>query len=370
MKTVLLVFGTRPEVIKMLPVILKLKKHNDRIRLICCATGQHKSLVEQILSSFHISVDCDLEIMKKDQTLTHITAECITRLEMVYKEYNPDIVMVQGDTSSAFAAGLAAYYAKIPVWHIEAGLRTYDPFQPYPEEINRRMLSVLSDFHFAPTELSRQNLLNEGIPESKIQITGNTVIDMLYIVLKMSAVDIRKFAGLSNRNSKIILVTAHRRENIGKPLENIYKAIKHIAELFNDTDILFPVHPNPNVREKAYQYLSGMPNIFMVDPLDYFTFVYAMKESYIILTDSGGVQEEAPSLGKPVLVLRNKTERPEAVNAGTVKIVGDDCKTIVNSVSRLLTDKNEYNKMANAVNPYGDGKASGRIVKKILENLK
>ncbi len=364
MLKILTVFGTRPEAIKMAPVINVLKKNND-IRTINIVTGQHKQMVETFLKYFNIDPDFDLDIMKERQSLVDITTRAMIKLDPILKEEKPDMVLVQGDTTTAFIAALTAFYNKIEIGHVEAGLRSWDKYQPFPEEINRKLIGETADLHFAPTKTSKENLLKEGVPENDIYVTGNTVIDTLFEVVKFpEPLSVKSFP------EGLILITAHRRENWGEPLRNITLALKKLALAFEDRTFVYPVHLNPVVRDVVFKELSGLHNFILTEPKDYIEFSHLIKKSSIVITDSGGVQEEAPSFGKPVLVLRNTTERPEAVEAGTVKLVGTDPDVIFNEAHRLLSDKSYYNKMANAVNPYGDGKASSRIVNNILNHFK
>ncbi len=362
---VMTVFGTRPEAIKMAPLVHELERH-DEIQSIVCVTAQHRQMLDQVLDIFKIKPDYDLNIMKQRQTLTTITTGALEGLDNVIKEAKPDIVLVHGDTTTSFVGALAAFYNKVPVGHVEAGLRTFDKYSPFPEEMNRNLTGRIAEMHFAPTKSNKQNLLRENIPEKDIFITGNTVIDAMKTTVK----DDFKFGdGLEKADfsgKRVILVTAHRRENLGQPLRNICNALKRIANDFPDVQIVYPVHLNPAVREVANEILGNNPSVLLIDPVDVNELHNAMHRSYMIMTDSGGLQEEAPSLGKPVLVLRNETERPEAIEAGTVKLAGIDEDVIYNMAHTLLTDKEEYNKMANAVNPYGDGKASERIADAIL----
>lgn len=363
---VLTVFGTRPEAIKMAPLV-KLLESEPRINAKVCVTAQHREMLDQVLELFEIKPDFDLNIMKPGQTLSGITSEILTRIEGVLKEFRPDVVLVHGDTSTTFATTLAAYYQKISVGHVEAGLRTGNLYSPWPEEANRKLTGTLTRLHFSPTEISRQNLLAENIDDNTIHVTGNTVIDALMMVQKKIGDD----ATLSHRlaehfpflrkDARLILITGHRRENFGSGFENICNAIAELAAQYPEADFVYPVHLNPNVQEPVNRILQGKANVYLVEPLDYLPFVYLMARSYLILSDSGGVQEEAPSLGKPVLVTRDTTERPEAVTAGTVKLVGTDQAVIVAEARRLLDDPAAYNAMAHAANPYGDGKAAQRI---------
>lgn len=361
---VMTVFGTRPEAIKMAPLVKELEK-NDKIESIVCVTAQHRQMLDQVLTIFDIKPDYDLDIMKDRQTLISITTNVLQGLDGVLKEAKPDIVLVHGDTSTTFVGALAAFYNQIPVGHVEAGLRTYDKYSPFPEEMNRCLTGRIADLHFSPTISNRNNLIKEAIEDKDIFITGNTVIDALKTTVSkdyklcssMDDVDFSK---------RVILVTAHRRENLGEPLENICRALKRIVTEFEDVELVYPVHLNPVVRETVNKYLAGMDRVHLIDPIDVRDMHNAMDRSYMIMTDSGGLQEEAPSLGKPVLVLRNETERPEAVEAGTVKVAGVNEEVIYNMAKKLLTDENEYNSMAHAVNPYGDGEASRRTVEAIL----
>ncbi|MGD9489365.1 MAG: non-hydrolyzing UDP-N-acetylglucosamine 2-epimerase [Calditrichaceae bacterium] len=368
-KKIMFIFGTRPEAIKMAPVIKKFSNKPD-IKPIVVVTAQHREMLDQVLNIFNIKPDYDLGIMKNNQSLEDITILALRELSEIIRSEKPSIILVQGDTTTTFVGALAALYNKIPIGHIEAGLRTFDKFQPYPEEINRKLTTVLADIHFPPTKKAAENLRNEGIPDELISITGNTVIDTLLEVVdrKFEFTDPLKSI-LSQNNNRVILVTAHRRESFGEPLANILSALSEIAEKAPDVQILFPVHPNPNIKNAVYRQIGSNSRIHLINPLDYESFVHLMNKSYLIITDSGGVQEEAPSLGKPVLVLRNKTERPEAVEAGTVKLVGSDYDVIVSESMKLLSDTEAYNSMARAINPYGDGKASERIYKIITERF-
>ena len=361
---VLSIFGTRPEAIKMAPVVKELEKHSDKIESIVCVTGQHREMLDQVLSLFEIKPQIDLNLMEPNQTLASLTAKAITSLTDVIVSVEPNVVLVQGDTTTAMVASLASFYQKVPVGHIEAGLRTYDRYSPFPEEINRRLISVLATYNFAPTQIAVDALLAEGFPEESIFLTGNTVIDALLMTIKKNYEFDIGFPLLSN---KLILVTAHRRENFGKPFENICVALREIARRNPEVEIVYSVHLNPNVRNTVYSLLSNQERIYLLEPVEYGKFVHLMNRSYIILTDSGGIQEEAPALGKPVLVLRCETERPEAVEAGAVKIVGTDTQTIISETERLLYDKEEYSRMSKAISPYGDGHAAERIVNIILE---
>lgn len=365
---VLSVFGTRPEAIKMAPIIKELEKHPDRIVSRVCVTAQHREMLDQVLSLFEIVPDYDLDLMQSGQTLSGLTARIFTELDPVVSREKPDWVLVQGDTTTVMATSLVAFYHQVKVGHVEAGLRTGNKSQPFPEEINRRMASVVADLHFAATETARNNLLREGISPGIIRVTGNPVIDALRIVSDAAYDIARSPLAKIPWDKRIILVTAHRRENFGKPLERICAALREIAMQYPDTAYLvYPVHLNPNVQGLVNTMLSDIPNISLLPPLDYLSFVQVMKRSYLVLTDSGGIQEEAPGLGKPVLVLREITERPEAVDAGTVRILGTEQAQIVRGVQSLLDHRAEYERMAHAVNPYGDGQAARRIVKAILD---
>jgi len=367
---VLTIFGTRPEAIKLAPVIKELEKNPEIVSRIC-VTAQHRQMLDQVLQLFEINPDFDLDLMREDQSLFDITASILQNLEEVLKEERPDIVLVHGDTTTAFVASLAAYYFKIKIGHVEAGLRTYDKYNPFPEEINRRLVDVLCDLWFSPTKNAKQNLLREGAPDDKIFVTGNTVIDALLWVTKHQASPAvqegmkrqlyDKF-DVSLDARRVILVTGHRRESFGEGFENICQGLKKIAEHNPDIQIIYPVHLNPSVRGPVFRILGDTTNVHLIEPLDYALFVFLMNRAYIILTDSGGIQEEAPSLGKPVLVMREKTERPEAIEAGTAKLIGTDCERIFTETQQLLDDQVEYEKMARATNPFGDGNAAERIV--------
>lgn len=374
MKKVMLVFGTRPEAIKMAPLVKAFQKRNSEFEPIVCVTGQHREMLDQVLHIFDIKPDYDLNIMKKGQDLYDVTTRVLVGMRDVLKESQPDIVLVHGDTTTSTAAALAAFYQHIPVGHVEAGLRTHDIYSPWPEEMNRQITGRISTFHFAPTSLSKQNLLDEGVKEENIVITGNTVIDALYMVvnkiknsqeLNFELESLLSSSGYNvNHSKKIVLITGHRRENFGDGFISICEAIKKIAEKYPNVDFVYPMHLNPNVRKPINEVFgaSKKDNIFFIEPLEYLSFVYLMEKSTIVLTDSGGIQEEAPGLGKPVLVMRETTERPEALKAGTVKLVGTDKKKIVEELSILLDDEDYYDTMSKAINPYGDGKASDRII--------
>ena len=365
---VMTIFGTRPEAIKMAPLVKELEKHSDKIESVVCVTAQHRQMLDQVLEIFDIKPDYDLNIMKERQTLMSITTTGLEGLDSVMKESKPDIVLVHGDTTTSFIGGLAAFYNQIAVGHVEAGLRTYDKYSPYPEEINRQLTGVIADMHFSPTEKNKSNLLKENVSEDAIYITGNTVIDALKTTVRADyEFKDETLAGMDWDNKKVIVMTAHRRENLGEPLKNICRAVKRVVDKFDDVEVVYPVHLNPAVREVAYDILGSHDRIKLIEPVNADELHNAISRGYMVMTDSGGLQEEAPSLGKPVLVLRNETERPEAVEAGTVKIAGVDEKVIFNMACELISDKDAYNKMAKAVNPYGDGHASERIVKAIID---
>ena len=359
---VMMVFGTRPEAIKMAPLALELKKHDD-IETVVCVTAQHREMLDQVLEIFDITPDFDLDIMKERQTLVGITCRVLEGLDGILKEQKPDIVLVHGDTSTSFVAALAAFYNQVPVGHVEAGLRTFDKYSPFPEEMNRNLTGRITDIHFSPTDNNKQNLLNEAISADKIYVTGNTVIDALKTTVRDTYVfEDETLKNVDFENKRVITVTAHRRENLGEPLENICNAIKNIVLANDDVEVVYPVHMNPAVRETVNSIMGGVEGIHLIEPLSVNELHNLMARSYMIMTDSGGIQEEAPALAKPVLVLRRETERPEAVAAGTVKIAGTDRETIEKLATELLTSKAEYDKMAHAANPYGDGRASERIV--------
>lgn len=378
----MLVFGTRPEAIKMAPLVKAFQAKNDEFETIVCVTGQHREMLDQVLHLFDIKPDFDLNIMKQGQDLYDITSRVLLGMRDVFKVCKPDILFVHGDTTTSTAAALAGFYQQIPVAHVEAGLRTNDIYSPWPEEMNRQITGRIATYNLSPTQLSRQNLLKENVDENKITVTGNTVIDALHWVtakiksdkklddnlsldLKSKGYDTKRLIG----NRRLILITGHRRENFGDGFLHICHAIQDLAKKFPEVDFVYPMHLNPNVRKPIHQVfgkdLNNLGNIFFIEPLEYLPFVFLMEKSDIVLTDSGGIQEEAPGLGKPVLVMRNTTERPEAVDAGTVKLVGTDYDAIVDNVSKLLTDRNLYNKMSKATNPYGDGKACERIIRYI-----
>ena len=361
---ILVVFGTRPEAIKLAPLIRELQSNPVRFRTSVCVTTQHRSMLNQVLTTFEIIPDYNLNVMQDGQDLFQVTTRCLERLRTVLERERPDWVLVQGDTTTTFVAALAACYMGIRIGHVEAGLRTGDKSQPFPEEMNRRLTSHLCDLHFAPTPRSKQNLLHEGIPEQSIHITGNTGIDALFYVRERCASALPSIPGLQNWRGErpMVLVTCHRRESFGEGFERVCQALRQIA-LRGDVDLIYPVHLNPNVQQPVKNILGDLPNVFLIDPLDYVPFIALMDRAFLILTDSGGIQEEAPSLGKPVLVMREVTERPETVEAGTAKLVGTDREKIVAETARLLEDRSEYARMSRRHNPYGDGQASGRIVR-------
>jgi len=381
MKKIMLVFGTRPEAIKMAPLVKEFQKYPEQFQTIVCVSGQHREMLDQVLHLFDIKPDFDLNIMKQGQDLYDVTARVLVGMRDVLTEVHPDLVLVHGDTTTSTVSALAAFYQQIPVGHVEAGLRTHNIYSPWPEEMNRLITSRIATYNFAPTMLSKQNLLDEGIAQTKIIVTGNTVIDALYLVLdkmksnknlsselsldlKRSGYDVERLIG----NKRLVLITGHRRENFGDNFINICSAIKTLTEKYPEVDFVYPMHLNPNVRKPIHKVFgeNTLPNMFFIEPLDYLPFVYLMEKSNIVLTDSGGIQEEAPGLGKPVLVMRDTTERPEALDAGTVKLVGTDYDKIVLEVSLLLDDAVYYNQMSNAVNPYGDGLACQKIIEVLL----
>lgn len=382
MKKIMLVFGTRPEAIKMAPLVKEFQKHPDTFQTIVCVTGQHREMLDQVLNIFDIRPDFDLNIMKQGQDLYDVTARVLTGMRDVLREAQPDVVLVHGDTTTSTAAALAAFYQQIPVGHVEAGLRTHNILSPWPEEMNRQITGRIASYHFAPTALSRQNLLQENVDDANITVTGNTVIDALYWVvdrikndpsldaeleevLRRAGYDVNRLAD----GRPLVLITGHRRENFGDGFINMCTAIKQLTERYPNVDFVYPMHLNPNVRRPIHEVfgddLSNLGNMYFIEPLEYLSFVYLMEKSTIVLTDSGGIQEEAPGLGKPVLVMRDTTERPEALEAGTVKLVGTDREKIINEVSTLLDDAAAYARMSQAVNPYGDGLACSRIVERL-----
>lgn len=364
---VLTVFGTRPEAIKMAPLVKELEKQPEVFESIVCVTAQHRQMLDQVLNLFDIKPDFDLDIMKPNQDLWTITSDVLLLMKKVFEESKPDIVLVHGDTTTSMAAALSAFYARIPVGHVEAGLRTFDKHYPFPEEINRVFADAVCTYHFAPTETSVENLVKSAIPNTHIYQTGNTVIDALLHTVENNKTDL-SYIGL-NPELKTILLTSHRRENFGEPIQNICKAVLELVEKNKDIQVVYPVHLNPNVQKPVRELLEGKDRIHLIDPMEYAPFSSLMKESHLIMTDSGGVQEEAPSLGKPVLVLRSTTERPEAVDYGTVKLVGTDKEKIVAEVQNLLDNPDEYKKMSESINPYGDGLASQRIVDILKKEL-
>ena len=360
---VMTVFGTRPDAIKMSPVVLELQRFPDKVTVVVAVTGQHRELLQQVLDVFRIKPEYNLDIMRAKQSLAEITTRSLEGLERIVLKERPDIVLAQGDTTTTFAAGLAAFYNKVAVGHVEAGLRTDNRYDPFPEEINRRLITVLADLHFAPTPAARKNLLAEDVPASKIFVTGNTIIDALLSVAGSASGELHDptLSNVGSDGRRMILVTAHRRENWGEPMASICSAIKSIVEAFPDTEIVFAVHKNPIVRDVVFRELRGTERIHLIEPPDYVPFVHLLKKAHLILTDSGGVQEEAPALGKPVLVMRKTTERPEGVEAGTAMLTGTGADDIFQAAAKLLTDPDAYNNMARAMNPYGDGHASVRI---------
>ncbi len=372
-KKILIVFGTRPEGIKMSPLVQEFKNFPDKFETKVCVTAQHREMLDQVLEIFEIKPDFDLNIMKKNQDLYDVTSKVILKMRKILREFAPDLVMVHGDTTTTFSTSLASYYQRIDVAHVEAGLRTNKIYSPFPEEINRKLTGSIAKYHFAPTEISKENLLKENVKSENIFITGNTVIDALYLALKKInknsklEKNILRFFDENLKNfsfdkDKFILVTGHRRENFGEGFINLCEAIKEIALKYKNFHIIYPVHLNPKVQKPVYEILSGLKNVHLINPLEYLQFIYLMNKSYLLLTDSGGVQEEAPSLGKPVLLMRDSTERPEALKAGTVKLLGTNKNKIIFEVSKLIDDKEHYEKMAKSHNPYGDGNACKKIV--------
>lgn len=362
-KKIVVVFGTRPEAIKMCPLANELKARPDDFETIVCVTGQHREMLDQVLEVFNVVPEYDLSIMKPDQTLFDVTSEVLLSIKAVLEKEEPDVVLVHGDTTTSFAAALAAFYLQIPLGHVEAGLRTHNMYSPWPEEFNRQAVDLICEYYFAPTEKSKQNLLAEGKPREKIYVTGNTGIDALKTTVRDNYIHPElEWAS----DARLILITAHRRENLGEPMHNMFRAIRRVMEEYPDTKAIYPIHMNPRVREAAHTELDGFERLHIIDPLEVIDFHNFMARSYLILTDSGGIQEEAPSLGKPVLVMRDTTERPEGVEAGTLKLVGTDEEAIYQEFSRLLTDAQEYKFMSQASNPYGDGCASGRIARVLV----
>lgn len=372
MRTILVVFGTRPEAIKMCPLVKEFQKYPDVFETVVCVTGQHREMLDQVLDIFSVKPDYDLNIMKQGQDLYDVTARVLTGMRDVLDAVKPDVVLVHGDTTTSMAAAMAAFYRQIPVGHVEAGLRTHNLYSPWPEEMNRQVTGRIAEYDFAPTPLSRQNLLDEGVPEERITVTGNTVIDALHwvvenVLAKGYQPKDPSVAALLQDDKRKVLITGHRRENFGEGFINMCTAIRDLARKYPEVDFVYPMHLNPNVRKPIREVFGDHPaeNLHFIEPLDYLDFVYLMSRSYIVLTDSGGIQEEAPGLGKPVLVMRDTTERPEALEAGTVKLVGTDYDRIVSEVSSLLENPAAYDAMSHAVNPYGDGKACPRIVEKL-----
>ncbi len=364
---VMAVFGTRPEAIKMAPVVLELKKHPEEIETIVAVTAQHREMLDQVLDLFGIVPDYDLDIMAQGQTLFDITSKAMLGLNTVLTEAKPDIILVHGDTTTTFAGALAAFYHQIKVGHVEAGLRTHNKYSPYPEEMNRKLTGAIADLHFAPTSTAEGNLAKESITGMNVFVTGNTVIDALLATVNKDYVfDHPVLQNIDYEGSKVILVTTHRRENLGEPMRHVYQALAQLIADYPDAQIVFPMHKNPRVREVVAEELGGMERVHLIDPLDYEPFANLLARAYLVLTDSGGIQEEAPALGKPVLVLRDTTERPEAIEAGTVKLIGTDKQRVYDEASLLLSNREEYAKMAEACNPYGDGHASERIVQALL----
>lgn len=368
-------FGTRPEAIKMLPVYLELKKFSEYFDVQICLTGQHRSMLDQVMSFFNVSAEFDLNLMKTNQTLAGLSAAVLEGFNNILVDEQPDLVLVHGDTTTSTLTALASFYNKVKVGHVEAGLRTFNKYSPFPEELNRQITGRLVDYHFAPTDFAKQNLLKEGIDEKNICVTGNTVIDALHLTVNMLTdkksfdPEIDSIKNIIDPLKKLVLVTGHRRENFGNGFLNICEALKQIVTLNQDVQVIYPVHLNPNVKGPVHDILGSIPNIRLIEPVNYPAFVFLMNASYLILTDSGGVQEEGPSLDKPVLVMRNNTERPEAVITGAVKLVGTDVEKIVSSVSDLLLSKANYALMAGAINPYGDGKSAQRIAQYLIANL-
>lgn len=366
----MIVFGTRPEAIKLAPIIMELRRNPKRFDCVTCVTAQHRHMLDQVLQIFSIRPHYDLNIMEGNQSLFDISSKALLGLKQILEKEKPDLVMVQGDTTTTFIASLSSFYLQIPIAHVEAGLRTNNKYSPFPEELNRRLTSHLADLHFAPTKVAKENLLKEGVDENRIFVTGNTVVDALLLILKKLGNKKVRIEGLGNidvSEEEIILVTGHRRESFGSGFRKICTAIKHIAKAHPGVRIVYPVHLNPNVQKPVCETLGSLPNVHLIKPIDYASFIYLMSSSQLILTDSGGIQEEAPSFGKPVLVMREVTERPEGVEEGTVKLVGTDKAKIVKEIQILLKNRHEYEKMAKRINPYGDGKASNRI-RVVLEN--
>lgn len=367
---VMTVFGTRPEAIKMCPLVLEMRKHPDEIEPLVAVTAQHREMLDQVLHLFGITPDYDLNIMSAGQTLYDVTEKALRGLQKVLEEAKPDLVLVHGDTTTTFAGALAAFYAQIPVGHVEAGLRTGNKYSPFPEEMNRKLTGALADYHFAPTATSKANLLRENVPESKITVTGNTVIDALKTTVKPDyRFDDDNLHEVLDSGKRLILMTTHRRENLGEPMRHVYKALCEVLRTHDDVEAIFPVHKNPKVRQIVNEELGHLPQVHLIEPLDYQPFANLMARVDVVLTDSGGIQEEAPALGKPVLVLRDTTERPEAVTAGTVKLIGTAYEDVLHETNLLLDNPEHYRAMAEAVNPYGDGEACARIVNRILREF-
>ena len=367
---VMTVFGTRPEAIKMCPLVLEMRKHPDEIEPLVAVTAQHREMLDQVLHLFGITPDYDLNIMSAGQTLYDVTEKALRGLQKVLEEAKPDLVLVHGDTTTTFAGALAAFYAQIPVGHVEAGLRTGNNYSPFPEEMNRTLTGALADYHFAPTATSKANLLRENVPEAKITVTGNTVIDALKTTVKPDyRFDDDNLHEVLDSGKRLILMTTHRRENLGEPMRHVYKALCEVLRTHDDVEAIFPVHKNPKVRQIVNEELGHLPQVHLIEPLDYQPFANLMARVDVVLTDSGGIQEEAPALGKPVLVLRDTTERPEAVTAGTVKLIGTAYEDVLRETNLLLDNPEHYRAMAEAVNPYGDGEACARIVAKILREF-
>ncbi len=364
---IMTVFGTRPEAIKMCPLVLEMRKYPEHIEPVVAVTAQHREMLDQVLELFDVKPDYDLNIMTNGQTLYDVTSKALLGLQGIMKQTEPDLVLVHGDTTTTFAGALAAFYAQIPVGHIEAGLRTWNKYSPYPEEMNRKLTGALADMHYAPTSTSKENLLRENVLPEKILVTGNTVIDALQATVKKDYIFADKeFDNLFKRGKRLVLMTTHRRENLGEPMRHVYRALKSVLETHDDVEAIFPVHKNPKVREIVREELGHLKQVHLIEPMDYEPFANLMARVDIVLTDSGGIQEEAPALGKPVLVLRDTTERPEAVTAGTVKLVGTAYEDVLRETNRLLDDRGHYVSMSEASNPYGDGKACERIIKSIL----
>ena len=367
---VMTVFGTRPEAIKMCPLVLEMRKHPGEIEPLVAVTAQHREMLDQVLHLFGITPDYDLNIMSAGQTLYDVTEKALRGLQKVLEEAKPDLVLVHGDTTTTFAGALAAFYAQIPVGHVEAGLRTGNKYSPFPEEMNRKLTGALADYHFAPTATSKANLLRENVPEAKITVTGNTVIDALKTTVKPDyRFDDDNLHEVLDSGKRLILMTTHRRENLGEPMRHVYKALCEVLRTHDDVEAIFPVHKNPKVRQIVNEELGHLPQVYLIEPLDYQPFANLMARVDVVLTDSGGIQEEAPALGKPVLVLRDTTERPEAVTAGTVKLIGTAYEDVLRETNLLLDNPEHYRAMAEAVNPYGDGEACARIVSRILREF-